>query len=110
MYMDYKNQNIQSAEYVVTSVLKQLASQIRNRLPAKLESAYDSYEKSGQLKRPDIEEFADIFIECSKEFSMVFVIIDAINESGETEYENLLSCLHRFHESGVRLYVTTRQH
>lgn len=110
MYIDYKNQQLQSAEYVLTSILKQLTSQLRNKLPTMVESAYDKYEKSGQLKRPDADEFAEMLIACSKEFSTVFVVIDAINECGTGEREKLLMHLQRFHESGVRLYITTREH
>lgn len=64
------------------------------------------------MNRPDGERFAEIFAECAKEFSIIFVIIEAFNECNEDEGEILLGYLKNFLTSctGVKLYITTRSH
>lgn len=81
------------------------------KLPADLEAAYNSWE-DGRMNRPDGARFAEIFAECAKEFSIVFVVIEAFNECDEDEGEELLVYLNKFLVScpGVKLYITTRSH
>ena len=99
----------QSAEYVTRSLLKQLVFQLQHKLPLKLDSAYEKYQRSGRLKRPDADGFGEIFISCCEEFSTAFVLIDAFDEFNEQEREKLLSYIQRFAENGVRIYITARQ-
>jgi hypothetical protein len=108
-YFHY-NDKRQTAEYVITSLLKQLVRQFMT-IPSSLESAYDMSERS--LKRPSENDFTKLLTECAKEFfktyrSPVFVLVDAFDECQEAEREKLVAHLQEFYISEVRLYITTR--
>ena len=107
-YFNFKGLG-QSAEIVVTSLLKQMLLRLK-KLPPDLEAAYKSWKDEG-LNRPDGEEFAEIFAACSKKFSTVFVIVEAFNECPEGERDTLVTYLKTILESAVvKLYITTRSH
>ena len=97
---------------MVTSLLKQLVYQFM-KIPSSLQSAYDKWDNNQRKRRPEENEFANIFTECTKEFSTVyrspvFVLLDAYDECLEVERVKLISHLKNFYKSGVRLYITTR--
>jgi hypothetical protein len=110
-YFDFKDEG-QTAEFVVTSLLKQLIYQFM-KIPTSLELAYDKWQRGQRKIRPDESAFAELFTECAKEFSTVyespvFIVLDAYDESPKMERKKLISYLQQFHQSGASIYLTTR--
>ena len=109
-YLDQNELN-QNAEFVVRSLLKQLAFQLSGRTelpPEPVKSAYDRFSLQGNNIYPNIRDFSEIFIACAKLCrTPVYVLLDGYDKY---EYKNqLTSTLIRFIESGfVKVYITTR--
>jgi hypothetical protein len=53
---------------------------------------------------------SDLFIECVNQFSSVFVVLDAFDESLENERSELINEIARYSQSGLRQLMTTRPH
>ena len=105
-YFDY-NIKDQTAEYVVKCLLKQLVYQL-GPLPPKLESAYDNWIKDSA--KPPHDLFSDLLVACSKQFSTVFIVLDAFDECLEDERLEVVKHLEQFSKSGFRQFLTTRPH
>jgi hypothetical protein len=81
-----------------------------NALPRELETAYDKWIERGQRNRPDVDVFADLVVQCSKEFSTSFIVLDALDECGDEERDLLVNYLQQFLHAGFKIYITTRPH
>jgi hypothetical protein len=112
------NDNNQTAEEVLTNLLKQLARQF-TVIPSSVQSAYNRWNKAQRKTKLNASELTKLFIECAKEFnemykSPVFVLLDAYDEldaddeSMKRERAGLLLHLRQLYESGVKIYITTR--
>jgi hypothetical protein len=109
-YFDYNDQETQNAEYVVSCLLKQLLYQV-NSFPSKIVAHYEQCAKRGNEK-PDLDTLTDLFQECTKQFSTVFVLFDAFDEflDGKNHQMALLDSLCKFSASGLKIFMTSRPH
>ncbi|GKZ74668.1 hypothetical protein AnigIFM50267_001157 [Aspergillus niger] len=77
VYCDFRRQNEQSAEDLITSLLKQL-SQCRPSLPDIVRSLYDRHRH--RRTRPELDEISTTLRSVGAMYSRVFIIIDALDE------------------------------
>jgi hypothetical protein len=98
----------QTADNVIACILRQLLQ--HKPLPRELDVAYDKWIEHGKRNRPDGDFFGDLVVQCSKDFSTTFIVVDAFDECGKEEKETLLTYLQQFLNSGFKVYVTTRLH
>ena len=115
-YFDTKDSNNRTPVTLVASLLKQLVSYPApfNKIPPSLKELFDEYvsfcssNPSQQPRKPDIYTLVDVFINCSKEYPPVFVMLDAFDECSFALRGKVISLLTQFHDSGMRIYITTR--
>lgn len=125
-YFDYKKEG-QTVLDVVRCLLKQLVCHLvgllsRDHADDKSMKSNDEIEKRYQDIKvayyswknssgpPKLEDFLKLFIDSTKPFSSVFIVLDAYDESLERERSGLIKALSRFSESGLRQLITTRPH
>ena len=92
----------------MASLLKQLASPLDGLHPD-LKTMYEKSRKYGDL-RPELSTLVKHFETCSKQFSMVVVMLDAFDECDAQQHPDILSLVQQFCDSGIKVYITTRPH
>jgi len=107
MYFDYKDEQKQSRENVVATLLKQLATHLEV-IPSKVEKMYNECVRRGT--RPEFSELFEAFITCSKLLDSVLVMFDAFDECNNTQQHDILDFIQGCVKSGVRFCATTRPH
>lgn len=108
IYFDYKEQEQQKPIAVLSSLVKQITSQLPH-LPAEIEKLYDDLRF--QEKRPTMEELYIALVAASKNFSRTFFVFDALDECDQqSQRRELLPLFHRMGEDGISLFLTSRQH
>jgi hypothetical protein len=108
LYCDFRRQQEQRTEDLLTSLLKQL-SQKRFPLPDGVQDLYDQYKD--QPKRPSRDEIAKALHSVSALYSKVFIIIDALDECEVTDgcRARLLSEVFRLQvKADTNLFATSR--
>ena len=98
----------QTAENVIACILRQLLQ--HKALPQEMDEAYNKWIERGQRNRPDGDFFADLVVQCSKEFSAVFIVLDAFDECSDEERDTLVNYLQQFQKAGFKIYITSRLH
>ena len=98
----------QTADNVIACILRQLLQ--HKALPQELDEAYNKWIERGQRNRPDGDFFTDLVVQCSKEFSAVFIVLDAFDECGDEERETLVNYLLQFQKAGFKIYIASRLH
>ena len=108
IYFEYQEKKQQTVLAVVTSLVKQLLSQIPpTGFPKDIEIKYQ--EKKTQHASAD--DLIDMLLSMPKRFAhRVFVVCDALDETDQHEREQLLPLFHRLRDSGIALFLTTRPH
>lgn len=103
MYFDYKDQEQQKADDVLSSLVKQLAYQ----LPCPLKELEELYEKKeSKDRRPTTEELFNILLIIFASFNRVFLIFDALDESDQRN--EILPLIQRMSMKEVNVLVTSR--
>ncbi|KAF1913085.1 ankyrin repeat-containing domain protein [Ampelomyces quisqualis] len=104
-YANYRSRSIQTLYNLVTALLRCLV-QIRSSIP---QSVLDTYIKLHKSRNLTLQESVDLVIAVCKEFSMVYIVIDALDECQDGVARDLLRHIWRVHEqTKIRLLVTTR--
>jgi hypothetical protein len=100
----------QTTDNVIACILRQLLQ--HKALPQELDEAYNKWIERGQRNRPDGDFFTDLVMQCSgsKQFSAVFIVLDAFDECGDEERDTLVNYLQQFQKAGFKIYITSRQH
>ena len=98
----------QTADNVIACILRQLLQ--HKALPQELDEAYNKWIERGQRNRPDGDFFAELVVQCSKESSAVFIVLDAFDECGDEERETLVNYLLQFQKAGFKIYIASRLH
>lgn len=88
-------------------ILAQLIDQCKN-LPTNLRRVYQSWIDCGGKKRPSNTRFLELLLEAISEFPRVFVVLDAFDEIGSDQRDELLTVLQKLCESKLNLLITTR--
>ncbi|KAI1849949.1 hypothetical protein JX266_004328 [Neoarthrinium moseri] len=107
-YCDFRRQEEQLLEKIVLSLLRQLGQAI-SPLPTCLTELFDRYKMDGT--RPTFEDAMRTFRSVAASFSMVFVVVDALDECQSSNgcQRQLVSELIDFnHVAGANILVTSR--
>lgn len=108
LYCNFKRQDEQKADNLITSLLKQLA-QGQHSLPDSIKSLHDSHQ--GRHTRPSFKEILKALRSVAALYSRVFVIVDALDECQVSD-----GCRARFlrelfdfqTKTGANLFITSR--
>lgn len=109
-YFDYKEQDSQKPTHVLASLVKQLSIQKSGSdIPAEVEKLYDTLEPKS--KEPSLEELYETLVAISGSFTKVFIVPDALDECHQiNQRKELLPLIHRLGQSGINLFLTSRQY
>ncbi|KAI9694151.1 MAG: hypothetical protein M1822_003422 [Bathelium mastoideum] len=120
IYCNFKQQNDQTLESLLASLLKQLA-QGRPSLPKSLKSLYD--QSKAKKTQPSADDISAVLQSVATEYSQVFIVVDALDECRCAinlfttsrwipeiieEIKQDLSLEIRAHEQDVRKYIDGR--
>jgi hypothetical protein len=111
-YYQFQDALKQSAEEVLACLLKQLLEPLK-QLPSCLESQYQVFTNSSEPPaRPDLTALIELFLQSSKHFDRVFVMIDAFDECGQVgrQPEKIVLALQSLSNSGIKIFITTQPH
>jgi hypothetical protein len=76
-----------------------------------LERKYDESIGKGRKDRPDGNEFTELSILCSSEFSKVFVVLDAFDEFADQKESDLKKYLGRLSTNPqIQMFTTTQSY
>ena len=109
MYFDYRDQGHQSLDGVVTSLLRQVASQ-KPMLPVSLAELYTKFRERNQ--RPQAKDLELALLHVCHDFDQIFILIDALDECDEAvRRKDFLPFLTTLQQNPrIRLFVTSRPH
>jgi hypothetical protein len=102
VYFDYKSREDQNAANLAKSLLKQLLSDV-DEIPAELEILYSKVDK-----HLDTATVYELLARYSQRYSTIYAIFDAIEESAERYYSEIVKLLHRLERLGYHLLVSGR--
>lgn len=108
VYFDYKEQEAQRPVQILSSLLKQLVSQLPLNYPTSTTVLYDRLRP--QNKRPTIEQLYTALIAASKLFPRVFLVFDALDECEPGARTELLPLFKRMGKDGISIFLTSRPH
>lgn len=109
MYFDYRDQDHQSPEGMIGSLLRQIVS-VTPEIHRAVVELYETHKS--QQKLPQLQDLEKALLSSCEDFHTVFVVIDALDESDEAEHRNsILQILTKLqHRTNVRLFITSRFH
>jgi hypothetical protein len=103
VYFDYPSNRTQTGTNVMASLLKQLLSQLED-IPSDIES---SYNESKHI-RPSRDTLVRYLTLCSRKFSKLYAVFDAIDESSEVNQNEILALFADLQKLGYRILVSGR--
>jgi hypothetical protein len=103
-YFQYNDRSNQNAEHFFRSLLKQLLHHLDD-VPPSVEQAYNQSINMGTEPK-----FGELLRDCVFEFSLVFILIDALDECDEDSRLKILQKLQLISSSRLRLFITGRNH
>ena len=107
-YYDYNDEESQTNNHVVGSLLKQVATQ-QNALPSPVNRLYDELGK--RQEQPQLEDLVSALIEVCQDLQTVTVVIDALDECKSAKLQrDMLQIIVRLSKVCTRLFVTSRPH
>ena len=105
-YFDFRDQQCQSAEAMVSSLLKQLAS-AKTELSNHVLELYRKFAR--QSRQPKMEDLEEVMVPTCGAFGRVFLVIDALDECSPERRRPVLKALKRLHEvQSVSIFLTSR--
>ena len=105
-YFDFRDQQCQSAESMLSSLLKQLAS-AKNELSNHVLELYRKFTR--QSRQPKQEDLEEVMVPTCEAFDRVFLVIDALDECSPEIRRPVLKALKRLHEvQSISIFVTSR--
>ena len=107
-YFDYREQEAQSAEVAVASLLKQLCL-AKSKLP---QPVLELYTKLKGQKRPQLQDLEQAMLSTCRAFDGVYVVIDALDECDSSVHRKaFLKFLNDMRtKSRINVFVTSRPH
>ncbi|KAL6824068.1 ankyrin repeat-containing domain protein [Trichoderma camerunense] len=106
VYCNFRQQDEQTAEKLLTSLLKQLA-QAQSSLPKIVEDLYSKHEKS--RTRPLLDEITTALHSTAAAYSRIFIIIDALDECQDLSRQRLLDEIFALQtKTGANIFATSR--
>jgi hypothetical protein len=105
IYLNHKEADNQTPSRLLAAVWRQLL--LNRDISSDTKELYQQHHQKGTA--PSLEEVANVLSSSLKEFSKVFIIVDAIDEYPELQWEILLQHLAAI-GSNMNLMVTSRPH
>ncbi|KAL9629558.1 MAG: hypothetical protein Q9204_005200 [Flavoplaca sp. TL-2023a] len=105
IYCQFKDREMQTPENLFAGACVQLVQQSLGPLPKALVDVHESHSKLNT--RPNCTEISKVFDEIVQDFNTVYLVIDALDESSETNRKILLKQAEAL-SGNTRLLVTTR--
>lgn len=109
LYFDYRDQDYQSTENMLASLLKQLAIPLRE-LP---KATFELYQRlKGKQRRPQQPELEQALLLICQDYDRVFFIIDALDECDTNRHRKaFLKALETFRtNSSPSIFITSRSY
>ncbi|KAL9637688.1 MAG: hypothetical protein Q9164_002040 [Protoblastenia rupestris] len=108
-YFDYRDQESQTADKVIASLLKQLTI-AKAEVPQPVSELYQRLK--GHQRQPQTQDLEQAFLHTCMAFERVFVVIDALDECDAINHRKpFLEFLDRLHsESSSNIFLTSRPH
>ena len=105
VYFDYKNREIQTGDYIVRTILKQLLVQLKT-IPRDVEATYDDC--CSRLKQPEKTFFVQQLLSMVARFGSVYVLLDALDECTDATLENIIHLICQLKDSEFKVFCTFR--
>jgi hypothetical protein len=80
------------------------------RVPKSVEEAYERQFTSGSFGAPSKATLITLLTDCFSQFSTVFIMVDAFDESGNGDRTKILGDLQELSHPQLRLFLTGRPH
>lgn len=106
IYFDLKRQETQTAENVVSSLLKQIGWPPDEDRPG-LKVIYEKIKNVND--RPRLDSIVSLIIQCAHSLR-VKVLFDALDECKDEELGKIYRLVERLREANVGVYITTKSH
>lgn len=103
-YCDYEYQKVETAEYLLRSLAKQVAAQI-DVIPEDLLSLHKDAQTKSEL--PSLGALTGLLICLCRGFSGAFVVIDALDEN--LHKNKLVLILKKLEEAKIKVFITSRR-
>lgn len=109
VYIDYADQDQQTAMSITSSLLKQLAACLPNEeLPSSIFELYTTLRPKG--RKPDLSQLVLSLLAVAREFQLAFIILDALDECVESELSRILKVLKELSSESFKIFITSRPH
>ncbi|KAL7950636.1 ankyrin repeat-containing domain protein [Trichoderma barbatum] len=106
IYCNFRRHDEQTAEKLLTSLLKQLA-QLQSSLPQIVKDLYEKHEKS--RTRPSLVEITAALHSVAETFSRIFIVIDALDECQDLSRLRLLDEIFNLqNKTKANIFATSR--
>lgn len=107
IHFDYAEQAGQQPVLVLSSLVKQLASQVPY-LPLGVEKLYKKFGSN----KPSVGGLNDVLLEIPKPFDSTFIIVDALDECGKSsgQRREYFSLIQRLAQDDIDVFLTSRPH
>ncbi|KAK4078540.1 uncharacterized protein Triagg1_2871 [Trichoderma aggressivum f. europaeum] len=106
IYCNFRQQDEQTAEKLLTNLLKQLA-QAQSSLPEMVKDLYDKHEK--RRTRPSLDEITATLHSMTAAYSRTFIVIDALDECQDLSRLRLLDEIFNLQaKTGANIFATSR--
>jgi hypothetical protein len=102
-YFLYNDQKRHTALAVLKCFLKQIAAQVDN-LPSELSGS----ERISFRRDVGAEKILDLIVQCSAQFTKVFLLLDALDECDRAQRELFIPHLKALLQAGFKVYCTAR--
>ena len=105
-YFDFRDQQCQSAEAMLSSLLRQLES-AKTELSNHVLELYRKFTR--QSRQPKQEDLEEVMVPTCEAFDRLFLVIDALDECSPEWRRPVLEALKRLHEvQSISIFVTSR--
>lgn len=106
-YCDYADEEIQAADKIIASLLKQLCL-LKPSVPIHIAELYEQCQRS--RNGLDLARLSSALATLISAFNQTFVIIDALDEFHEKQRKSLLSVLKTLRRCQAKWFITSRSH
>lgn len=106
-YFNFNAESEQTPIQILSSLLKQLLLEL-DRLPAPVKQLFDRSIMKGQT--PQVSELQELLLSITKEFSAVYLVIDALDECKDGDCRSEILRAFQAFQVSMKLLVTSRPH
>jgi hypothetical protein len=104
IYFNYQSKDSQTAVQITKTIIKQLVSGLE--IPEELESFYKNFTE--KTTNPRMEELISVLGPCSRRFSSIYAVFDALDECDDRYKEEILGLFVNLQKRGYKLLISGR--